>query len=177
MEWATGGSLALALQGLPVVPIVVLQTDRVGAEPVAQLPAEHLIHPPVLRLGVRLIRAYMPQLKYGLEVEVIGNLEFQSSDGRWSPAPNFRQKRSTVDHLGLSIPVVSLEFLLAFYTQLQRPGRAALIKAQQRPRVRARISKARGYRLQERCSVGSPDACKGPGRFFRDRGHAPEDAR
>lgn len=131
VEWATSGSLALALHGMPVVPKdVVLQTDRLGAEQVAQLLAEYLIHPPGLHLGVHLIRAYMVQLKIGgLEVEVMGNLEFQSPDGRWSPAPDFRQKRSTVDHLGLSIPVVSLEFLLALYTQLQRPGRAALIKA------------------------------------------------
>ncbi|MCX8088011.1 MAG: nucleotidyltransferase domain-containing protein [Meiothermus ruber] len=131
VEWATSGSLALALHGLPVVPKdVVLKTDRVGVEQTARLLVEYLSHPPGLHLGVRLIRAYMVQLKIqGLEVEVMGNLEFQSPDGRWNPAPDFRQKRTTIDYLGLRIPVVSLEFLLALYTQLQRPGRVALIKA------------------------------------------------
>ncbi|GIW26978.1 MAG: hypothetical protein KatS3mg070_0341 [Meiothermus sp.] len=131
VEWATSGSLALALHGLPVVPKdVVLKTDRVGVEQTARLLVEYLSHPPGLHLGVRLIRAYMAQLKIqGLEVEVMGNLEFQSPDGRWNPAPDFRHRRTVIDYLGLSIPVVSLEFLFALYTQLQRPGRAALIKA------------------------------------------------
>lgn len=131
VEWAVSGSLALALHGLPVVPKDIdIQTDRVGAEQMAQLLAEHLVYPPGMHLGVRLVRSYLARFKVeGLEVEAMGNLEFQSPDGRWNPAPDFRRKRSVVDYLGLSIPVVSLEFLWAFYTQLQRPGRAALIEA------------------------------------------------
>lgn len=131
VEWAVSGSLALSLHGLPVTAKDIdLQTDRVGAEQIAHLLAEYLIYPPGMHLGVRLVRSYLCRFRIqGLEVEAMGNLEFQSPDGRWSPAPDFRQKRTTVDHLGLSIPVVSLDFLLALYTQLQRPGRAALIEA------------------------------------------------
>lgn len=131
VEWAVSGSLALALHGLPVVPKDIdLQTDRVGAEQVARLLAEYLVYPPGMHLGVRLVRSYLAQFKiHDIVVEAMGKLEFQSPDGRWKPAPDFRHKRTTVDYLGLSIPVVSLEFLLAFYTQLQRPGRAALIEA------------------------------------------------
>lgn len=131
VEWAVSGSLALVLYGLPVVPKDIdLQTDRLGAEQIALLLSEYLTHPPGLHLGVRLVRSYLAQFRIqGLEVEVMGNLEFQNPDGRWNPAPDFRQKRTTIDYLGLSIPVVSLEFLLSLYTQLQRPGRVALIKA------------------------------------------------
>jgi len=131
VEWAVSGSLALALHGLPVVPKDIdLQTDRLGAEQIARLLAEYLSYPPGMQLGVRLVRSYLAQLRIqGLEVQAMGQLEFQSPDGRWNPAPDFRQKRTTVDYLGLSIPVVSLEFLLALYTQLQRPGRVALIEA------------------------------------------------
>ncbi|GEM82937.1 nucleotidyltransferase domain-containing protein [Meiothermus hypogaeus] len=131
VEWAVSGSLALALHGLPVVPKDIdLQTDRVGAEQMARLLAEYLVYPPGMHLGVRLVRSYMAQFKIqGLVVEAMGYMEFQTLNGRWKPAPDFRHKRTTVDYLGLSIPVVSLEFLLAFYTQLQRPGRVALIEA------------------------------------------------
>ncbi|GIW33696.1 nucleotidyltransferase domain-containing protein [Meiothermus sp.] len=131
VEWAVSGSLALALHGLPVVPKDIdLQTDRVGAEQVARLLVEYLVYPPGMHLGVRLVRSYLAQFKiHDIVVETMGNLEFQSPDGRWKPAPDFRHKRTTVDYLGLCIPVVSLEFLLAFYAQLQRPGRVALIEA------------------------------------------------
>lgn len=88
-----------------------------GAEQIAHLLAEYLIYPLGMHLGVRLVRLYLCRFR------------IQSPDGRFSPAPDFRQKRTTVDYLGLSIPVVSLEFLLALYTQLKRPGRAALIEA------------------------------------------------
>lgn len=131
VEWAVSGSLALALHGLPVVPKDVdLQTDRVGAEQTAQLLAEYLIYPLGMHLGVRLVRSYLAQYKiHDIVVEVMGNLEFQTLNGRWNPAPNFREKRQVIDYLGLSIPIVSLEYLLEFYTQLQRPGRVALIEA------------------------------------------------
>ncbi|MCX7801391.1 MAG: hypothetical protein N2313_00045 [Meiothermus ruber] len=134
VEWAVSGSLALALHGLPVVPKDIdLQTDRLGAEQIALLLSEYLTHPPGLHLGVRLVRSYLAQFRIqGLEVEVMGGLEFQSPEGRWSPAPDFRHQRTVVDYLGLSIPVVSLGFLLALYNQLQRPGRAALIEARLR---------------------------------------------
>ncbi|WP_243455033.1 hypothetical protein [Meiothermus sp. CFH 77666] len=131
VEWAVSGSLALALHGLPVVPKDIdLQTDRVGAEQMAQLLAEYLVYHPGMHLGIRLVRSYLAQFKIqGIVVEAMGNTEFQSQSGRWNPAPDFRHKRTAVDYLGLSIPVVSLEFLLAFYTQLERPGRVALIEA------------------------------------------------
>ncbi|WP_337869193.1 hypothetical protein [Meiothermus sp.] len=131
VEWAVSGSLALALHGLPVVPKDVdLQTDRVGAEQIAQLLSEYLVYPPGIHLGVRLVRSYLAQYKiHDIVVEVMGNLEFQTLNGRWNPAPNFREKRQVMDYLGLSIPVVSLEYLLEFYTQLERPGRVALIEA------------------------------------------------
>ncbi len=131
VEWAVSGSLALALHGLPVVPKDVdIQTDRVGAEQMAQLLAEYLIYPPGMHLGVRLVRSYLAQFKvHDIVVEAMGYMEFQTVNGRWNPAPDFRHKRRTVDYLSLSIPVVSLEFLWAFYTQLERPGRVALIEA------------------------------------------------
>ncbi|MCS7069213.1 MAG: hypothetical protein NZN28_11375 [Meiothermus sp.] len=131
VEWAVSGSLALALHGLPVVPKDVdLQTDRVGVEQMAHLLGEYLVYPPGLHLGVRLVRSYLAQFRVqGIVVEAMGHMEFQTPDGRWSPAPSFRFKRAAVDYLGLEIPVVSLEFLWAFYTQLERPGRVALIEA------------------------------------------------
>lgn len=131
VEWAVSGSLALALHGLPVVPKDVdIQTDRVGAEQMTQLLTEYLVYPPGMHLGVRLVRSYLAQYKiHDMVVEVMGNLEFQTLNGRWLPAPDFHQKRQVIDYLGLSIPIVSLEYLLEFYTQLQRPGRVALIAA------------------------------------------------
>jgi hypothetical protein len=131
VDWAVSGSLALALYELPVMPKDVdLQTDRVGAEQVAQLLSEYLVYPPGMHLGVRLVRSYLAQYKiHDVVVEVMGNLEFQTPSGRWIPAPNFHEKRQVMDYRGLSIPVVSLEYLLEFYTQLQRPGRVALIEA------------------------------------------------
>jgi len=131
VEWAVSGSLALALHGLPVVPKDIdIQNDRVGAEQIALLLTEYLVYPPGMHLGVRLVRSYLAQYKIrGTVVEVMGSLEFQTLNGRWNPAPDFRQKHQVIDYLGLSIPIVSLEYLLELYTQLQRPGRVALIGA------------------------------------------------
>ncbi|WP_299428697.1 hypothetical protein [uncultured Meiothermus sp.] len=131
VDWAVSGSLALALHGLPVAPKDIdLLTDRVGAEQMAQLLSEYLVYPPGMHLGVRLVRSYMAQYRIrDIVVEVMGNLEFQTLNGRWNPGPDFRLKQLRTDYLGLSIPIVSLEYLLEFYTQLQRPGRVALIEA------------------------------------------------
>ncbi len=83
-----------------------------------------------MHLGVRLVRSYLAQFKvHGVSVEAMGHMEFQTQEGRWNPAPDFRHKRQMLDYLGLQIPLVSLQFLLDFYSQLGRQGRVALIEA------------------------------------------------
>jgi hypothetical protein len=93
VEWAVSGSLALSLHGLPVIAKDIdLQTDRVGTEQIAHLLAECLIYTPGMHLGVRL---YLCCFRIqGLEVEAAGSLEFQSPDAGFSPASDFRQKRT-----------------------------------------------------------------------------------
>lgn len=131
VEWAVSGSLALALYGLPVVPKDIdLQTDRAGADKIAQVLDPYQVYPPGLHLGVRLMRSYLGQYKIeGVVVEVMGDLEYQSVNGSWHGAPDFKAQRRTMEYLGISVPVVSLEYLYEFYLQLQRPARVALIQA------------------------------------------------
>jgi hypothetical protein len=131
VEWAVSGSLALALYGLPVVPKDIdLQTDRAGADAIARLLGAYQVYPPGLHLGVRLMRSYLGQYRVeGVVVEVMGDLEYQSVNGSWHNAPDFKLQRRTLEYLGISVPVVSLEYLHEFYLQLQRPARVALIEA------------------------------------------------
>lgn len=131
VEWAISGSLALALYGLPVVPKDIdLQTDRSGADALSRLLQAYQVYPPGLHLGVRLMRSYLAQYRIeGVVVEVMGDLEYQSVNGSWHRAPDFKLQRRTQEYLGISVPVVSLEYLHEFYLQLQRPARVALIEA------------------------------------------------
>jgi len=131
VEWAISGSLALALYGLPVIPKDIdLQTDRAGADKIAQILEPYQVYPPGLHLGVRLMRSYLGQYKVeGVVVEVMGDLEYQSVNGSWHNAPDFKAQRRTMEYLGITVPVVSLEYLHKFYLQLQRPARVALIQA------------------------------------------------
>jgi len=131
VDWAVSGSLALALYGLPVIPKDIdLQTDRAGAEQIARLLAPYQVYAPGLHLGVRLMRSYLGQYRIqDVVVEVMGDLEYQSVNGSWHNAPDFKLQRRVREYLGLEVPVVSLEYLYEFYLQLQRPARVALIQA------------------------------------------------
>lgn len=130
VEWAVSGSMALALHELPVIPKDIdIQTDLTGADKIAESLKPHLIRPPGLQLDAYIVRSHLAQYRiYSVDIEVMSDLQYQQEDGSWKEAPDFKGHTFYLERFGVVIPVLSLNYLLDFYTQIQRPARAELIK-------------------------------------------------
>lgn len=130
VEWAVSGSMALALHDLPLIPRDIdIQTDLAAASRITELLRPYLVRPPGLQLDAYVVRSHLAQYRiHGVDIEVMSALQYQQEDGAWRDAPNFKTQTQYLERFGVVIPVLSLEYLLDFYTQIQRPARAELIK-------------------------------------------------
>lgn len=130
VEWAVSGSMALALHELPLIPRDIdIQTDLAAAGQVTELLRPYLVRPPGLQLDAYVVRSHLAQYHiHGVDIEVMSALQYQQDDGSWEDAPDFKTQTLYLERFGVVIPVLSLEYLLDFYTQIQRPARVELIK-------------------------------------------------
>lgn len=127
--WVLTGSLAFALQEIPiVVHDIDIQTDEDGAYAIARLFPQHLIKP-VTFSSTDIIRSYFGRLLIdGIKVEIMGNLQKRLRDGTWEPAPDLYTLRSYIDFDDLKIPVFPLEYEHKAYLMLGRPQTAMLLR-------------------------------------------------
>jgi Aminoglycoside-2''-adenylyltransferase len=93
VSWATSGSAALALQGLPVsCADLDLATTARGAVAVEQALDGHVIEP----VGYRArgaIRGHLGRVELaGIEVEVVGDIQNRLPDGTWTPPPHLSER-------------------------------------------------------------------------------------
>lgn len=137
MDWATSGSAALALQGVPVsCADLDLATTADGAPAVEQALAGDVIEP----LGFRergVIRGHLGRVKLvGIEVEVLGDIQNRQPDGTWTPPPRLSEHIHYVRLNEKPCPVLNLTYLRAAYTAMGRTDKVRLIEetlAQQPP--------------------------------------------
>ena len=129
-QWAVGGSVALALHGLPVAPRDVdVLADRVAvAELVAGLQgAIREDRTPWDRGDVRAARRVLAALE-GTELEILVGVEAVSADGRViMPTPTLAEVELVVlDHR--AIPVLPLSTMRAVLEATGRTERAVMVR-------------------------------------------------
>jgi len=108
-NWALGGSLNLALQGVDISPgDIDILTDRQGAYRIGKLLKDFEIKKIELTKSERFSSHLGKFSIEGLEVEVIGNLRVKTSEGRWIRLHKPEQK-AVLKLEDLVIPVSPLE--------------------------------------------------------------------
>lgn len=124
VTWAISGSVALALQGVPVRPRdldILTGAEHAGA--VADAIGGEVVEPVADRERDG-IRGRLGRRRVGdIEVEILGGVQNRFPDGGWTDPPDVAAERVYVD----GVPVVSLGALRASYAARGRDDRVGLI--------------------------------------------------
>ncbi len=128
INWAVVGSLGLALQGVPVeVHDIDLSTDAVGAYKIEQLFGAFVTKKVELSAKGKLRSHFGALLLDGVQVEIIGDVQYLSEDGTWENSAGLRHKQF-VEIKGMQVPLLSLEYEYQAYLRLGRLEKAQAIK-------------------------------------------------
>lgn len=129
VDWALTGSLALALQGLPVEPHDIdLQTDAAGAYEIERRLARYSTRPVVYSAAAAICSHFGALAIDGIEVEIMGEVRRRLPDGTWDEPTDLIRHRRWISTHGLLIPVLTLDYEAQAYRKLGRTERAALIR-------------------------------------------------
>jgi len=129
LEWATSGSAALALQGVPVTCADLdLATTADAASAVERALAGRVIEP----VGYRTrgaIRGHLGRVEVaGVEVEVLGDIQNRLPDGTWTPPPRLSEHITHVPLNKRRCPVLNLRYLRTAYAAMERGDKVRLIE-------------------------------------------------
>ena len=128
INWVLTGSLAFALQGMPVEPHDIdLQTDRVGAYQIEQMLAEFSKKPVAFAATEQICSHYGALQIEGVDVEIMGDVQKRLADGRWEPPPALNEHRQFIQVGDSHVPVLSLAYEAESYGKMGRLERAALL--------------------------------------------------
>ena len=129
IDWVVTGSLALALQGVPVeVRDIDIHTDEQGAYGIESLFSDY-VQDRVAPSYTQDVRSYHGKLVIdGIEVEIIGDIQKRCEDGTWEDLAAIEHHKRVVAVVGMAIPVFSLEYEYQAYLRLGREKRAQVIK-------------------------------------------------
>ena len=130
ITWALTGSMAFALQGIPVDPADIdIQTDEPGAYKIEALLSQYVTQP-VRFSATERIRSHFGVLSMNdVKVEIMGDMQKRNDDGTWEDPPNLAHWRRFVDADAMHMPVLALEYEYTAYLKLGRMEKAKLIKA------------------------------------------------
>ncbi|MEW5933231.1 MAG: hypothetical protein AB1816_06580 [Bacillota bacterium] len=126
IAWALTGSMAFALQGVPVGPHDIdIQTDEAGAYAIQSLFRDR-VQRPVRFSEAANVRSHFGALTLdGIEVEIMGALQKRLPSGHWEPPVDVKALRIFVPWQGYRVPVLPLEYECGAYARLGRHERAA----------------------------------------------------
>jgi hypothetical protein len=129
IDWAVTGSAGMALQGAPFeVHDLDIQTDRAGAYQLAGLLAGCAVTP-VRYLVSEQIRSHLGEYELaGVKVEIMGAIE-KLVAGVWEQPVDVKAHRRWVEHKGLALPVLDLEYECQAYLKMGRLEKAAKLRA------------------------------------------------
>lgn len=129
IRWCLTGSLALALQGVPVeVHDVDLKSDQAGVYEMERLFAEYVARR-VEFSAKDAIRSHLGALAIdGIKVEIMGDVQTRQADGGWSDATGWQAHVRTVTVEGMEVPVVSLEYEYRSYLAMGRADKVELLR-------------------------------------------------
>jgi len=129
VNWVLTGSLAFALQGLPVtVDDIDIQTDEAGAYEIERLFSDSASRR-VRFSATDKIRSHFGALIIdGIEVEIMGDVQKRLADGSWeAPVDLDRYKRFILFEDG-QVPVFSLAYEREAYLKMGRVETAAYLQ-------------------------------------------------
>jgi len=129
VNWAVTGSLALALQGVPVeVHDVDPLTDEAGAYEIERRLFE-FVTCRVRFSAEEHIRSHFGALTIdGVKVEIIGDVETRRADESWEGGWDLARYKRVVEIEGMHIPVLSLECEYEAYRRLGRTEKMELLR-------------------------------------------------
>ena len=127
--WVIGGSLALKLKGLDVeIKDIDLFTDEEGAYEIERLLAEYLVMKVSLTTKDNIRSHYGILNIHGIEVEIIGHIEFKDERNVWEAGRKLKEVIEFVEYEGLRIPIMKIESQLKGYKKIGRKDKIKLIK-------------------------------------------------
>ena len=127
--WVIGGSLALKLDGIDVHPKDIdLFTDEKGAYKIEELFAEFLLRKVSFSTKDN-IRSHFGALNInGIEVEIIGFIEFQDEDGIWSVGRKLEDVHHIYELDEMEIPLMNIDSQLLGYRRAGRTEKIELVE-------------------------------------------------
>lgn len=132
INWVLTGSLAFAMQGLPLTPRDIdIQTDRQGAYRFGELFAEFVTHPVGTdRAGERLRSHFGDFQIEGVQVQVMGDLQKRESpEHEWEPPTDLDRHKRWLEFGGMRVAVLDLEYEAESYRKMGRLERAELLRS------------------------------------------------
>jgi hypothetical protein len=129
VNWVLTGSTSFAIQGLPLIPHDIdIQADVDMSYEIEKRLAEFVTQP-ICFSGNEKIRSQLGRLFIdGIQVEIIGGIEKQLSDGTWETPPDIDANKRYFTLEDLRIPVLSLRYEEDAYRKMGRIERADQIK-------------------------------------------------
>ncbi len=128
ITWALTGSLAFALQGIPVEPDDIdLQTDIAGAYKIEQAFTEFIIKPVTFSATEKICSHYGALRIQGIDVEIMGDVRKRLADGRWEDSVSLSKYRQFINVGDGLVPVLSLAYEAESYRKMGRDERSALL--------------------------------------------------
>jgi hypothetical protein len=123
--WVLTGSLAFALQGMPLeIHDIDIQTDKDGAYKIAGIFPESVIKP-VSFSSTDLIRSHFGRLLMDdVKVEIMGDVQTRLPDGNWRPPPDLNHLKRYIEVNGFQIPILPLQHEYQAYVAMGRHERA-----------------------------------------------------
>lgn len=123
--WVLTGSMAFALQGLPLIPKDLdLQTDAQGAHEIEKRFVAYTTRPVEYVVSERIRSHYGAFVLNGIAVEIMGDVQKRLTDASWTSIPDLAELRRLVTIAGFEIPVLPLTYEAEAYAQMGRPVRA-----------------------------------------------------
>lgn len=129
VNWVLTGSLAFALQGVPVtVNDIDVQTDRTGAYEIERLFNSFVKHR-VQFSSTEKIRSHFGTLSImGIQVEIMGDVQKRLRDGSWEPPFELDRYKKFIPFENEQLPVLSLAYEYEAYLKMGRVETATLLK-------------------------------------------------
>jgi len=128
LPWAVTGSVALALQGVPVgCRDLDIVTSGAGARQIERLFAQQVVDP--VEFGSRdHIRGHLGRLRLReVDVEVLGDVQTLMPDGTWTVPPQLDQNVIWLQLGERQCPVLRLTYLRDVYSAMGRSEKVLLI--------------------------------------------------
>jgi hypothetical protein len=126
--WVLTGSAGMRLQGVDVkVNDLDVQTTSAGVIEMAGRLEEANLEGARLRESERMRSTFARIDLFGVQVELMGDIQHRQEDGTWSPAINLVDVRRWVDWKGQQVPVLDLRHEEEAYRRMGRTAKAEAI--------------------------------------------------